>query len=330
MGLDWTSALKVGISENLLYGLVFLPLWFGDKAVGWMRIALWFTRLSTAICLGFIFALSFRQDSIQEHAICNCVQENEFLFMEYSDPPAMQPTCATMNAQYQWALCDITDRGSPEDYGSGPSPPSRPRAPPPDLPTMRTTSPLTCWPSTPTCCRSYLNARVIAGKSLLKAAYHDFNARLETLSWDNNLLSARRKIACNLTVRSWQLEAFFLQFLRWLLFEPIVDVIGNGKFCFKKCPKLLRLLFLVPWLIYLFWFFMNFWNINEALRTVLGVTTAKVGAVSSFFTSLLTSLLFLDLVKATLWAKFMKSERDLDIHGLPIIEETQERRRTQA
>lgn len=294
MGLDAKSALKVAIADNLVYGLFFIPYWFADSAVGIMRVALWATRLTMAVFIMFIGTLATRNSTIQSHAICYCVQEKAFQNMEYSpNPVGMQPKCATRAQGYKWALCESS--------------------------LTATTSASSCWSNTTECCKSYLNARVHVGQATLQAALDEFNTDDDALEVWNYTKYTRME--CEPFDPGWVVDSILNNMLRWLLAEPIVNIIAKGRYFFGNCPMIVRGFLLIPWVVFLPVFFLRYYNVTYAQRVVFGVSPDDVGLESSVFTSLIVSLLFFDLIKSTVWKmKFGSEEQDLDENGLPVID----------
>ena len=106
--MDNRSALKVAVSENLLYGLIFLPLWFRDSTEGLLRVALWLSRMVYATGITIVLATQSRRGDIPDHALCACVNGRALASMQYSSPPFVQPSCAsaTSNGNAPWRVCD--------------------------------------------------------------------------------------------------------------------------------------------------------------------------------------------------------------------------------
>jgi hypothetical protein len=98
------SALKVAVSENLVYGLIFLPLWFRNKDGGSLRVALWLSRMLVSTTLGIVITNGFRNGDIPSYARCACINGRALASMQYSSPPFVQPSCNSSdgNATSLW------------------------------------------------------------------------------------------------------------------------------------------------------------------------------------------------------------------------------------
>jgi hypothetical protein len=112
------SALKVAVSENLVYGLIFLPLWFRNKDGGSLRVALWLSRMLVSTTLGIVITNGFRNGDIPSYARCACINGRALASMQYSSPPFVQPSCTSAisatrlplgGSAMMWVLLDWCD-----------------------------------------------------------------------------------------------------------------------------------------------------------------------------------------------------------------------------
>ena len=68
-------------------------------------------------------------------------------------------------------------------------------------------------------------------------------------------------------------------------------------------------------------FLYNSFLFNDIIDEASGVSIKSDFCDTAFFTSLVVSLLFFDLIKSTVWKmQFGSEEEDLDENGLPVID----------
>jgi len=329
------SALKVAVSENLVYGLIFLPLWFRNKDGGSLRVALWLSRMLVSTTLGIVITNGFRNGDIPSYARCACINGRALASMQYSSPPFVQPSCNSSdgNATSLWRVCDdVGDFGGSElsnetmrgcnyvdDVGSGEFSDPRP------LFLNASNTRTHCWRCTEACCGAYLNARQAANEERLTEVLSGFGmdaSEMATDFTDPYFLET----GCEPPERSWLVESLVTAFARWFMLEPVSKVIAYGKYCCKPVPMKLRLLLLLPWTAYTMYFAVVLSRINAVYQESLGTSDDDLGVQSSIITSLLLNMLLYDLLKEFAKAKATMSKDDLDEDGLPMIEMGQSKR----
>ena len=335
MRMNSISALKVAVSENLLYGLIFLPLWFRDQAGGLLRVALWLSRTVVATAIGITITHAFRNDDIPAHALCACINGRALASMQYSSPPFVQPSCtsAISNATAPWRVCDdVGDLGGGElsnetmgscnytdDLGSGESDPR-----PLFLPASNTRT--RCWRCTVACCGAYLNARQTANEERQAEALSGLGIDVSEVIKDYTDRYTL-ETGCDPPDTSSMVESLATAMCRWGMLEPVAKALAYGKWCFKSMSMKLRLLLLIPWTAYTIYFAVALSRISAVYQETFGASDEDLGSTrSGMVTSLLLNMLLYDLVKEFAWAKAFKSEDDLDEYGLPIIETGQSKR----